>query len=134
MSNDPCFDCGKPTLGVMTMADGSTVGIGINRLSYDDSWLCGECAGYECDACGKNIYLDEDITVMLEEDDGDYPAGHNYKYHEECLTPELRLLAIKQGELADPSLCEICESNPKENPEGKWCTSCKDDYKESDND
>ena len=30
-------------------------------------------------------------------------------------------------------LCEICESNPKENPEGKWCTSCKDDYKESDN-
>lgn len=26
--------------------------------------------------------------------------------------------------------CEICEENPKENPEGKWCTSCKDDYKE----
>ena len=31
-------------------------------------------------------------------------------------------------------LCEMCESNHKENPEGKWCTSCKDDYKESDND
>ena len=29
--------------------------------------------------------------------------------------------------------CEMCESNEKENPEGKWCTSCKDDYKESDN-
>ena len=31
-------------------------------------------------------------------------------------------------------LCEMCESNEKENHEGKWCTSCKDDYKESDND
>ena len=29
-------------------------------------------------------------------------------------------------------LCEICESNEKEAPEGKWCTSCKDDFKESD--
>jgi hypothetical protein len=26
-------------------------------------------------------------------------------------------------------LCEICESNEKENPEGKWCTSCRDDFK-----
>jgi len=32
-----------------------------------------------------------------------------------------------------PRLCEICESNEKENPEGKWCASCKDDYKGSDN-
>jgi hypothetical protein len=31
-------------------------------------------------------------------------------------------------------LCEICESNEKEYDEGKWCTSCKDDFKESDND
>jgi hypothetical protein len=105
MSNDPCLDCGKPTLGILTMADGSTVGIGIDRLGYIDSnqsidgWLCGECAGYECDGCGKNIYLDMDITVELEEDDGEWPAGHNYKYHEECLTPELKILAIKQGEL-----------------------------------
>lgn len=29
--------------------------------------------------------------------------------------------------------CEMCESNEKESPEGKWCTSCKDEYKESDN-
>jgi hypothetical protein len=28
-------------------------------------------------------------------------------------------------------LCEICESNEKEYAEGKWCTSCKDDFKES---
>jgi hypothetical protein len=80
----------------MTMDDGSTIGIGINRLNYIDNgidgWLCGNCAGYECDGCGKNIYLDEDITVVNED-------GNNDKYHEECLTPELKQLAIKQGEL-----------------------------------
>ena len=98
LNNDPCLDCGTPTLKVMTMDDGSTVGIGVNRLGYIDSnknidgWLCGNCAGYECDGCGKNIYLDEDISVELED------AG-SYKYHEECLTPELKQLAIKQGEL-----------------------------------
>ena len=32
--------------------------------------------------------------------------------------------------LPENNTCEICEENPKENPEGKWCTSCKDDYKE----
>lgn len=32
------------------------------------------------------------------------------------------------------SLCEICESNEKEYEEGKWCSSCKDDFKSSDND
>ena len=31
------------------------------------------------------------------------------------------------------NLCEMCEDNEKEHPEGKWCTSCKDDYKESEN-
>ena len=99
ITHDPCVECGTPTLGVMTLADGSTVGIGINRLGYIDSnqgidgWLCGECAGYECDSCGKSIYLDEDITVVHGEDEA------NYKYHEECLTPELKLLAIEQGEL-----------------------------------
>ena len=96
-NNDPCLECGTPTLGVLTMADGSTVGIGINRLFYDEGdregYRCGECAGYECDSCGKNIYLDEDITVVQGKEEA------NYKYHEECLTPELRLLAIKQGEI-----------------------------------
>lgn len=29
-------------------------------------------------------------------------------------------------------MCEICETNPKEYPEGKWCASCRDDFKESD--
>jgi hypothetical protein len=31
----------------------------------------------------------------------------------------------------DEDLCEICESNEKEDPEGKYCTSCRDDFKES---
>lgn len=34
----------------------------------------------------------------------------------------------------DEDLCEICESNEKEDPEGKYCTSCKDDFKESEED
>ena len=95
-NNDPCLDCGTPTLGVLTMADGSTVGIGINRLFYDEGnregYRCGECAGYECDSCGENIFLDEDITIVNAE-------GHNEKYHDDCLTHDLRALAIEQGEL-----------------------------------
>lgn len=31
------------------------------------------------------------------------------------------------------NLCEICELNPKENPEGKWCDSCRNEFKASDN-
>ena len=81
-NNDPCLDCKTPTLGIMTMADGSTVGIGINRLSYDDGWRCGECAGYQCDACGKQIYLDTELIIETE----DY--GNEF-YHSECLTPEI---------------------------------------------
>lgn len=34
----------------------------------------------------------------------------------------------------DEDLCESCESNEKEDTEGKWCTSCRDDFKESDDD
>jgi len=34
----------------------------------------------------------------------------------------------------DEDDCENCESNPKEDPTGKWCTSCKDEFKESDSD
>jgi hypothetical protein len=109
MNNDPCLDCGTPTLGTLQLDNGTTIGIGINRLPVfrwgsqglgdegKDGYLCGECAGYECDSCGKNIYLDEDITISQGE------HGANYKYHEECLTPELRLLAIEQGELSEVS-------------------------------
>jgi hypothetical protein len=31
----------------------------------------------------------------------------------------------------DEDLCEVCDSNEKEFPDGKWCISCKDDFKES---
>ena len=31
----------------------------------------------------------------------------------------------------EEDLCESCESNPKEDPEGKYCTSCRDEFKES---
>lgn len=96
MNNDPCLDCGTPTLKVMTASNGQTYGVGINRLFYDEGdregFRCGECAGYECDSCGKNIYLDEDITIETE-------LNGNEKYHYECLTPELRALAIEQGEI-----------------------------------
>jgi len=34
----------------------------------------------------------------------------------------------------DDQDCENCESNPKELPEGKWCTSCRDEFKESEED
>jgi hypothetical protein len=47
---------------------------------------------WTCDGCGKNIYLDEDITIETEK-------FGNEKYHYECLTPELKLVAIEQGEI-----------------------------------
>ena len=36
-----------------------------------------------------------------------------------------------QWEDEEEDLCESCESNPKEHPEGKYCTSCRDEFKES---
>ena len=63
---DPCEICSEST------AFGS--GNFVNRIGYNDGWACADCAGYECDACDRQIYLDEDYDI-----DGD---GH---YHEECL-------------------------------------------------
>lgn len=40
-------------------------------------------------------------------------------------------MSIQVDDGVDEDMCEICESNEKESNEGKWCTSCKDDYKES---
>lgn len=91
-SNDPCLECGKPTAFLWTLTDGNTVLVGVDRLSSEDGWLCGNCAGYECDGCGKKIYLDEDVSVT--DTNGDY-----LKYHYECLTPELKALAIEQDEV-----------------------------------
>ena len=35
----------------------------VNRLPTDDGYSCAECAGYTCDRCNEQIYLDEDITA-----------------------------------------------------------------------
>ena len=89
--NDPCLECGKATLGVFTASDGTTIGVGMNRLSYDDGdrdgWLCGDCAGFECDECGENIYIDEDITVETEN-------YGNLRFHDECF----KTRGLKDGE------------------------------------
>lgn len=34
-------------------------------------------------------------------------------------------------EVISKVICEICESNQKEYTDGKWCASCKDEFKES---
>lgn len=82
---DPCLECGKATAGALTLDSGTTISIGINRLPYDDGeregYLCELCAGYECDKCGENIPLDEDIDVLTNE-------GDTEKYHEYCLRGE----------------------------------------------
>jgi hypothetical protein len=36
----------------------------VNRLAHDDKYACAECAGYTCDRCNQQIYLDEDITAV----------------------------------------------------------------------
>jgi hypothetical protein len=68
---DPCVYCSNST------AFGS--GNFVNRIGHDDGWACAMCAGYECDRCDKQIYLDEDYGINEE--------GH---YHWECLTQEER--------------------------------------------
>lgn len=45
----------------------------------------------------------------------------------------VRLNHQGKGSIEYLGVCEICEMNPKENPEGKWCESCRDDFKASDN-
>jgi hypothetical protein len=72
MSED-CIYCGEST----AMGDGKFV----NRISADDGWACAECAGYECDECHENIYLDCEVRVEYEDSDGNYHYGN---YHEEC--------------------------------------------------
>ena len=63
---DPCTYCEEST------AFGS--GNFVNRIPADNGWACANCAGYECDHCEEQIYLDTDHSV-----DGE---GH---YHYECL-------------------------------------------------
>jgi hypothetical protein len=68
---DPCVYCGKST------AFGS--GKFVNRLSVNDGWGCAECSGFECDGCGKQIYLDCDVPYL---DQYGNLSGH---YHSDCV-------------------------------------------------
>jgi len=69
---DPCIWCGEST------AFGS--GRFVNRIPSDrddeeatlDGWACAECAGYECDECGEQIYVDEEIRVDHLDQYGNY--------------------------------------------------------------
>jgi hypothetical protein len=51
----------------------------VNRIGYDDGWACAQCSGYECDSCGKDIYLDAEVK-----DKDEYGF-----YHPWCLAKEL---------------------------------------------
>lgn len=76
METEDCIYCGEPT----------SVGNPLNRdrIPADDGdkfgWACAECAGYECDECHQNIYLDTETRVDYEEN-GVYHYGN---YHEDC--------------------------------------------------
>lgn len=76
---DPCVYCGRST------AFGAGFGLFVNRLPVDDDWSCAECAGFECDECEKQIYLDCEIRVEFTDEDGKYHYGN---YHEECYNSE----------------------------------------------
>lgn len=71
---DPCRDCQQST------ARGSN--LWVNRVGCDEGWLCRDCGGVECDACGQNIPLDEELTV-------DHPTLHRLFYHHGCIPPDM---------------------------------------------
>ena len=76
---DPCIYCKRST------AFGAGDGLFVNRLPVDDDWACAECAGFECDECEKQIYLDCEIRVEFTDEEGQYHYGN---YHEECYNSE----------------------------------------------
>lgn len=47
----------------------------VNRTPTNDGWYyCGYCGGFECDECGKDIYIDCEVRVK----------GNDYNLHEIC--------------------------------------------------
>lgn len=76
---DPCVYCQRST------AFGAGDGLFVNRIPTDDGWACAECAGFECDECNQNIYLDTELRVEYTDDDGKFHYGN---YHEECYNEE----------------------------------------------
>lgn len=73
---DPCIYCQEPT------AHGNP--LNRDRIPSDDGWACAECAGYECNECNQNIYLDTETRVEYEKD-GIFHYGN---YHEDCYNEE----------------------------------------------
>ena len=69
---DPCIHCGEST----AMGYGNFV----NRIPAESGWACPNCAGFVCDHCEEQIYLDTEHSI----EDG--------RYHYECLpmTEDLR--------------------------------------------
>lgn len=80
-SNDLCVYCGESTAFGARREDGSLVLKFVNRIPVDGGWGCAECSGYECDACGKLIYLDTEVRVEFTDTDGNTYADF---YHEWC--------------------------------------------------
>ena len=88
---DPCIYCGESTAFGATRKDGSLIGKFVNRIpaEYEDyetrefmeGYACAECAGFECDECDKQIYLDCETRVEFMDEDGNYHYGN---YHTEC--------------------------------------------------
>lgn len=74
---DPCIYCGRST------APGSELFMNRIPASTDEAegWACRECSGYECDECGKQIDLDEEVRAGSDE------SPHNY--HVACYDPDL---------------------------------------------
>lgn len=87
---DLCIYCGESTAFGARREDGSLIGKFVNRIPadrddfttgvYHEGWACAECAGFECDECGQNIYLDCETRVEFIEND----KYHYGNYHTEC--------------------------------------------------
>ena len=90
---DPCVWCGESTAPGLTESPKTARDLinkipimnpkFINRIPFYgededgnemNGYACADCSGYECDKCGKQIRLDEDV-------EGDDGYGH---YHEDC--------------------------------------------------
>lgn len=90
MTSDLCIYCGESTAFGAKRDDGSLICKFVNRIpadiddfetgEYRDGWACAECAGFQCDECGKGIYLDCETRVEFF-DNGNYHYGN---YHTEC--------------------------------------------------
>ena len=48
----------------------------LDRVPTDDGYACAMCAGYECDECSKQIYVDTEVSVEA--------TGGCFRYHAEC--------------------------------------------------